>query len=309
MYRSKIAIGRNNSEKNSDCINCAKCMQGCDSNLIFNSLVLLNKLKNNTNFNYINNHKMTHFKESNDLVEVYFEKNDGEKISYSHKKCFIATGVIDTAIILNKSLGINNFIVKDSAKYYYPIFTLSKSKETGHNNLSNLTINQKLNNKYLHTQIYPAISILFLKSKLKFIYNIFLGRLMIGMTYLHSDFSNIFKIQINNNVINITGTNKRKSYIIFYKHIINLYRNSLSLGMFPIPIFFKSPIGHSQHFGGSIPMSKNCSDKTADELGRLSGMSNVHVIDASILSSIPATPTTILTSANAIRIINDIYKK
>ena len=76
--------------------------------------------------------------------------------------------------------------------------------------------------------------------------------------------------------------------------------------LFPFKFIIPSKLGHSQHFGGSLPMSKIKSHNRTDFMGRPFNMKNVHVVDSTILPSIPATPTTFVCMANAVRIMKGI---
>ena len=65
--------------------------------------------------------------------------------------------------------------------------------------------------------------------------------------------------------------------------------------------------GRGFHFGGTLPMSSNPKDFESDLFGRPMGLKRVHVVDSSVLPSIPATTITFSTMANAHR-IGEAYK-
>ncbi len=60
--------------------------------------------------------------------------------------------------------------------------------------------------------------------------------------------------------------------------------------------------GASFHAGGTVPMARTPVPGQADRLGRPFGLSRVHLVDASVLPSIPATTITFSVMANAHRI-------
>jgi choline dehydrogenase-like flavoprotein len=62
------------------------------------------------------------------------------------------------------------------------------------------------------------------------------------------------------------------------------------------------PQGKGFHVGGSLPMRDRPGDLETDVLGRPRGFRRVHVVDASVFSSIPATTITLSVMANAQRI-------
>jgi choline dehydrogenase-like flavoprotein len=75
------------------------------------------------------------------------------------------------------------------------------------------------------------------------------------------------------------------------------------LGMFPIPglVQLGAP-GKGNHVGGSFPMRRAPGDLESDVLGRPRGFDRVHVVDASVFPSVPATTVTLTVMANAHRI-------
>jgi choline dehydrogenase-like flavoprotein len=64
------------------------------------------------------------------------------------------------------------------------------------------------------------------------------------------------------------------------------------------------------HFGSSLPMSNKSLNSTSTDLyGRLKNVSNIHVLDSSILPNIPAGSYSFTVMANAIRIVKSIKDK
>jgi choline dehydrogenase-like flavoprotein len=60
--------------------------------------------------------------------------------------------------------------------------------------------------------------------------------------------------------------------------------------------------GRGFHCGGSLPMRAQPGNFESDCLGRPSGWSRVHVVDSSVLPTVPATTITFSVMANAHRI-------
>jgi choline dehydrogenase-like flavoprotein len=60
--------------------------------------------------------------------------------------------------------------------------------------------------------------------------------------------------------------------------------------------------GRGFHHGGSFPMSAKPGAFETDTLGRPFGWKNIHVVDATVLPSVPATTITYPVMANAHRI-------
>jgi len=76
-----------------------------------------------------------------------------------------------------------------------------------------------------------------------------------------------------------------------------------ALGGVPLsPMLQIAEPGRSFHNGGSFPMRLQPGELETDLLGRLPGWSHIHLADASVLPSIPATTITFSAMANARRI-------
>ncbi len=63
--------------------------------------------------------------------------------------------------------------------------------------------------------------------------------------------------------------------------------------------------GSSFHCGGTFPMREHPRELETDVLGRPAGLRRVHLVDASVFPSIPATTITFSAMANAHRIATD----
>jgi choline dehydrogenase-like flavoprotein len=76
-----------------------------------------------------------------------------------------------------------------------------------------------------------------------------------------------------------------------------------NLRMIPLrPGLQIAPPGRGFHSGGTFPMRSTPGGFQSDLLGRPAGLKRVHVVDASVFPSIPATTITLSVMANARRI-------
>ncbi len=82
-----------------------------------------------------------------------------------------------------------------------------------------------------------------------------------------------------------------------------LRRHSGELGFIPIvPMIKVEHPGRGYHSGGSFPMSHHPRGFQSDTLGRPLGWERIHLVDASVFPTIPATTITYTIMANAHRI-------
>ena len=75
------------------------------------------------------------------------------------------------------------------------------------------------------------------------------------------------------------------------------------LGLAPVPGLSQTGRpGKGNHVGSSFPMRRDPGELETDTLGRPPRWERVHVVDGSVLPSIPATTVTLSVMANAHRI-------
>jgi hypothetical protein len=330
--RSKLAIGRMYSTEAEGCVSCGYCMQGCIYKTIFNSAFGLERLKSEF--------KQLRYKE-NFLVEKIVEKEtevlvEGlnlltqvrETISYS--KVFVGAGVFGTAKILANSFQEMNkeFTIKDSQKYLF-LFKLnselarqvsgaSKQQIFGLSQVFFETEDERISEKLVHSQLYGYTDLLLeglakylgssVKKVVKQMFPSFLDRLMIGMTYFHSEDSGYLKFlptkygadgmgTVRGSLNEITHGKMRILISKVNKQSEQLGGKIMGLTLTP------NPPGNSLHYGASLPMKKAPNDShETDLLGRPIGKKRIHIIDSSVLPSVPGTPTTFTVMANANRI-------
>jgi choline dehydrogenase-like flavoprotein len=86
----------------------------------------------------------------------------------------------------------------------------------------------------------------------------------------------------------------------------SLMKVAPTLDLWPVlPMTSVSPAAKSYHFGGSFPHGEERVGLGTDRLGRLDRWDNVHLVDAAVFPSVPATTFTLTVMANAHRIATE----
>jgi choline dehydrogenase-like flavoprotein len=130
-----------------------------------------------------------------------------------------------------------------------------------------------------------------------------LGRLMVIQGYLHSDDSPGMAIAIGAEGVRITGEDPADGTARVRRLARRLAAAARPLGMMPIPGLAQAGRpGKGNHLGGAFPMRARPGELETDTLGRLPGWDRVHLVDASVFPSVPATTVTLSIMANAHRI-------
>ncbi len=332
--RAKLAIGPMYSKDGKGCTPCGLCMHGCPNNAIFNSAFVFDKLLKYDNFTYLPNKLLTRFSEDNGEVNLYLKDlNTNDELTLTGSRLFIACGVINSTSIVARSLNMTDheFTIKDSQKYLFPIVRWQRSKgclKEKENTADQIYLdidNPSVSKNIAHLQYY-GYNDLFLdpiRQKLGAatevipkLFASFFERLMICFVYFHSDDSGTMSLKVNapgsgeKHMAEIKGHINPKSGDVMKSIMQLLKKHHRAFGVIPVELGLQTTLpGDSQHTGCTLPMSKTPGPYETDCLGRPSGCERVHVVDSSILPSIPATPTAFTVMANTCRIVDSVNKE
>jgi choline dehydrogenase-like flavoprotein len=318
---SRLALYVQPREEPKGCIYCGLCMYGCPHNAIYSAAQTLDHLVRKKQVIYVKDVVVDRLEEAGEVVRIHaHDRLSGASKTFDAARVFLGTGVLPTAKILLKSLQQPSatLTMLDSQYFLLPLLGFYGASYFSHANLHTLSqvfieiVDQALGNHPVHLNIYTynelyeqALKHLLGKaySFLKFPANLILDRLMVIQGFLHSDISESATISLRGDTLVV----QRKANPVATKTVRmvvkKLYRNTLSLGFVPLsPLLKIGKPGQGVHSGGTFPMRHNPRNFETDIFGRPAGLQRVHVVDASVLPSIPATTITLTVMANAYRI-------
>lgn len=323
--RAKIAVGPRWSVDGAGCTSCGLCMHGCPHGAIFNAGDAVRALAARGAVTLRDGRLVLRFAEGEDGVTVFSRPAAGGPVEAElFDRLFIAGGVFGSTALVARSLGWcdRRFVIRDSQKYYFPFLRYRRAagaREETVNTLAQVFIQDaglRLTPHIVHCQLYGLNDLLFesLRAKLgpaavllERLGTPFLERLMIGMVYFHSDDSGTLIHRVpadpEAGLGHAEPGETPDTRPLFREFTGRLARFSGAFGGRPLGFLAEgSPPGHSMHFGGSLPMSDDPAPGRTDRFGRPFGCRRVHVVDTSVLPSVPGTPTTYVIMANAARI-------
>tara|TARA_B100001057_G_scaffold500435_1_gene615486 strand:+ start:21234 stop:22823 length:1590 start_codon:yes stop_codon:yes gene_type:complete len=323
MGFSKLAIKSDILDPYDKIITSGLEMYGCHNNNIFNSAFHYEKLGDS--IKVYKNTLVTNIISKNNVIEVYYKNGvEDEKVKL-YDKVIIAAGTIGTSKLALKLLHgfkIKKLIIKDSQKYFFLYFTFFRSKKNEEKStigLSQTIIQTEINGHTFHMQLYH--SKLMIRDALKNIFgkrisnyiiilsSFLLSRIMIGVVYFPDEISHHMEINFKDKKFSLKKRNNKKfSKKYIFSIFCKLLKFTLKLKSLPLPIFIKSKIGISQHFGASLPPSEDSQLGSTSYDGKLYPYENIFISDSSSLSRIPATPPTFISMSNAFRISSNIVK-
>jgi len=233
------------------------------------------------------------------------------------QKLILAAGPPQTTLIVMRSLGIRNAVLKNSDLIKIPFIKIfgRTSKEEEYHSLSQLTLtidDRKITKKAAVMHLFgknPMITDAVLsffpsrwRTTLEKIFHPFFSRFFIGMCFLHSDDSGEIHVRDDGKKTKFTSNRKRSVFRIYIQLLWLLLIHIKKTGLLPIPVIGGVDLpGSSVHIGSSTPINGSTHLSTNSD-GELTSFESVHVADAASLPDIPAGSFTLSIMANAHRI-------
>jgi choline dehydrogenase-like flavoprotein len=321
--RSRLAVtAAANGEGAKGCNYCGYCLHGCPRDVVYSSRHTLEKLLQAGNVHYQPNIIVRSFRETEAGVVIEVQNPDGTVSQLSGARLFLGAGTINSTVILMRSLGLYDHPIrfKDSQYFLFPMLQTKAAPDVVHEKLYTLSqafievLDPAISPHTVHLQVYSYNDHLaqLLNQKLgllrhAFPKNLALGRLLLVQAYLHSKHSGaiegVLRRSNANDVFELSESLNPETSVKISQVVDKLRAFSDCFGAFPIERMLQvTEPGRGFHTGGSFPMAVRPKIGETDTVGRPYGMSYTHVIDATVLPSIPATTITLTVMANAYRI-------
>ena len=316
----------------SACRLCGLCMTGCPYELIYSASQTFDQLRRSGRVRYhagVRVHRVEDAPDGSSIVHAT-STSGGGPVSFTADRVFLCAGAIGTTRIVASSLGITDTTItlEESAQFMMPFLSLRSVKHLTQDgeftlNQFNLFINFDSDGKdasLVHCYPYNDIMMASLPSiatagPLEAVTKLGLRHLTVGLGYLPSWASPHPTLRLGGRpgegeLPSITvSTKDNDATAPMLKNVISrLRRAGRSLDLYPIPGQTKlSGAAKSYHYGGSFPHQSSPSGQfSSDLLGRVAGLRNVHLVDASVFPTVPATTFTLTIMANAHRIASAV---
>ncbi len=319
--RSRLAVRAAATPAGPGCNYCGFCMSGCPYSCIFNSADTVRQLAGRPGFTYQRDVIVTTLRETDGTTVIQgFDRRTRAPFTIRAPRVYLAAGVIPTAQILLRSQGDYDtpLRLRDSQYFLFPLLLARRTRDLPAEALYTLSqlfleINDPAVSAHtVHLQVYSYSDIIAQAVRqslgpLRALAPALLERMLVFQGYLHSHESASIRLTLQRDgtkdVLQLQAEPHPETRPRIQKLLRVLLRQSHRLGGMVVPPMLQLPQpGRGFHSGGSFPMRTTPGKFTSDCLGRPSGWSRVHVVDASVLPSIPATTITFSVMANAHRI-------
>jgi choline dehydrogenase-like flavoprotein len=316
--RARMAVAAPN------CRYCGHCLSGCVYQALFNPAHAFQRLQREARIDYQPGWVLKTVTEESSKVRVTVRRLDSaERDDFIFDRVFIATGAINSTRVVLESLGLYGcpVVFREAQRFVTPVLRVSGAPVAWPktNTLASVFIEMRvsgLGDNWMHVQLSGMNE--FIAHKLRRIHGRWTRRftdpverrLMVGLCALHSDHSAGLRAVL------LPGVNGQEARIrldeIGQSRARRARRRAVSTlarvaprfrSIIAAPAVLPIPTGASNHIGGTLPMRwKPFGPLESDLLGRPAGWQRVHVVDSSVLPTIPATTTALPSMANADRI-------
>ena len=325
---SRLALQAEFANGKPGCVYCGKCLYGCPYQLIYNSSHSLDQLRSHRSFTYRAGLVVERLRESGSQVEISGrEVGDRDGFQIRADRVFVACGVLSTARIMLTSLEAYDQPIHGADNCYFLLPLLryrgrADASEEALHTLAQIFIevqDKAVSPHPAHLQVY-TYNELYLKEMQRqlgpfdrlvpdLLRRSLLGRLLLIQGYLHSDQSARIRITLHREkkdlpaTLELVGLDNPLTRPALSALQRKLWAERSSMRALPIsPAMRVGAPGRGFHTGGTFRMRTNPGAFEVDLLGRPNGFSRLHVVDASVFPSLPATTITLSVMANAHRI-------
>jgi len=320
--RLAIVQGRGHTR---ECVRCGMCLYGCPYGLIYSAhMTLAHDLSPDVRFTYVPGVVVRRLREGPAAVTIEaVSREDGSPRTFEASRVYLGAGTLaSTAIVLASLEAYDRPLpLRQSDHGLFPVFLRRRSGSAARERLHTLSqlfvevLDRSVAPRGAHLQLYTYSDFYSRMAEAALgpchralgpLVDRVIDRLAVFKAYLHSDDSD----RISATLIRggeprlrlepVPSPGSRSAMRAVQR---TLRRNGRNLGVLPVPRAARRGLpGSSVHVGGSFPMRRQPGPFESDAIGRPTGFSRVHLIDASAFPAMAAAPPTLTAMANARRI-------
>lgn len=325
-----VAVGRARLALDAGpCVRCGLCMTGCPYSLIYSSSQTFDRLRQAGRVGYRDGLLVVEVGQAGETAYVIArEVASGTVHRFEADRVFVGAGALGTARLVLGSLRLYDQELELGESVQFALPMMSRRPTPDPTRTTEFTLNQfnmviSTDEKWRDVSqihFYPynpavleALPAVLSRPSVSPLTRHLLRRLTVGLGYLPSWVSPHLRVMAQRPrsagglpELRVSGDLAAASRIPMFRAVMGkVLKAAPRLDLWPvIPLMFFAAPGKSYHFGGSFPHSNAPADGplTTDLTGRLPHWSRVHIVDASVFPTVPATTFTLTIMANAHRI-------
>jgi ferredoxin len=323
LGRARLALGAE------DCTRCGQCMTGCPYELIYSSSQTFDRLRAEKRITYQSGRLAVRLEEVDGAPRALVQHSgEGRAEWLTADRIFVACGGIGTTRLVLGSLGVFNRAVQlqESAQFVMPAVSIrpvpdprtTRAFTLNQFNLLYDDTGEGLDLSQIHFYEYNPAFLASLPQTLRRrraepLVGAVLRRLVVGLGYLPGWAAPGVKVvarQVGTEnelpVLEIAREGSDQWPPILRRLVRAMVSVAPALDLWPVvPMISLSAAAKSYHFGAAFPHDRMRTMASTDRMGRLAAWDNIHLVDASVFPSVPATTFTLTIMANAHRIASE----
>jgi choline dehydrogenase-like flavoprotein len=320
--RSRLALQTTNDGPGNSCRSCGLCLHGCPYGSIYRTDHEVLRMTAHPRFTYRPGEPVERIEEIGDHVTLLLREPTGEVRRERYERAFVGAGVLASTRLTLMTLQVydRQIDMQDSAYFTVPLLHLPPAPVS--TTMSGVTLSQafieidnpEVSPNTVHLQLYGYSDLVLRETarrlrmapkRLERYGQSLLGRLMLAQGCMHSNSSDPIRVRLQRDdtldfeqpaIAQRTRTEAHAAGRL----LLRAFRDLRTLVLSPLLTVW--PAGHSHHSGGTFPMARRPRNLQSDLLGRPGGLERVHLVDASVLPTIPGPTITFSVMANAHRI-------
>lgn len=334
LNRHGITIGRARlAMKANECVRCGLCLTGCPYRLIYSASQTLDKLRRRGQIEYHEGLLAIRVEETASAASVTARDLRTSRIrQFDADHVLLACGAIGTSRIVMGSLDLYETParVAESAQFILPF--VSSAGVPDPQQKADFTLNQfnmvldldarghdiaQLHFYTYNASVAAALPAILRSRRMRGVRAELLRRLSVALGYLPSWASPGFSIcahaahdSTSLPVVKLSSCPAFGGTSLLRPVLRRVAFAAPYLDLWPVLPMLRVPArGKSYHWGGTFPHSAHaCGRFSSDVLGRVAPWKRIHLVDASVFPTIPATTFTLTLMANAHRIADAIHR-
>ncbi len=324
---ARLAMRAFDRDGEKGCRYCGLCLYGCPYDSIYTASSTLTRLIRDGIVNYVPGVWVDKLSRVNGCIRIEGRSlREGARRTFQARRVFVAAGLLETSRIILTSLRLYDtpLQVKHSDIFTLPAVRYRATTSVCQEELHTLCQivaeieDEKICEHRVRLQFYGyndlyskllAQKLGWLGPLLKPALRTVAARLFVIFGYLHSSVSSSMKITLRSAgdpTLHVEGQPNPLAEHITRAVARKLFRNRRCFQAIPLPLEIRLDLpGGGYHSGGTFPMRRTPGMSETDLWGSLPSLCGVHLIDASILPTVPASTTAFTVMANAHRIASE----
>ncbi len=323
----QLAVRGADSDGAKGCRYCGLCLFGCPYDSRYAAAITLDELLREGKAAYEPDMLVRRLAPSGGVVRIEGRSRRGEVRVFCAERVFVAAGLLESTRIILESLGVYGrpMRINHSDIFTVPLLRYHRSPGIQTEKMHTLCqLTAEVENAsicahrvhlqfYGYNQLYRTVlagKIGPLAKPLGPVLESLSGRLLVIFGYLHSDVSSSIQLSLSpavNPTVTLEGEPNPDALRICMAVVREMRNHHMCFKGFALRSRLRLDLpGGGYHSGGSLPMRRIPGALETDTWGQLPSLPGVHVVDASVLPSVPPSPTAFTVMANAHRIASEV---